>query len=504
MSCLTYSCDSVFEPLDTTGYLAVANFVYHYRGHEHKNDKASIVVVGIEETRYAQYYDRITPLPRCKLRDDLRIIFNQNPRLVAIDLDLSPTILNQNSSRKEPLKLDLSASQCEEGITRDLEKQRIPVVLLTPRALPEENFERYAPAKHEWMRRLCASEHIMFAEPFLPVNWGAVTQYYRSPSSFGVVVDAVARNKTEFVRAPCRVLGLPKYGYQKNKYLSDKRAGDATEENLTRADEATEENSLRRIHFSKFHKYVSQVRWEGGGTLNGLKGKAVLFGARYGQEDLHVTPLGDMHGVDIHGAAAASELDPVRDLDLMNIFLDVGLGIGFGVVVHFFWKRYFDSSIRGSPVAYWWLVSFVLAYAIVVMGAACVAFLLLNAWGVWLSPISMAIGMFVDGFLVGGVERAREKLAQTIGYSHPAQGFSSLQSKAKVRPIFLPTIRVFLAKLPYMVPIGAPFRCFKRRARTFFAKLPNMVAIGTITYALYRATYKTYPELEALLRRLIS
>jgi hypothetical protein len=479
MSCLFYSCEDVFDPVDKMGYLAMANLVARGVDPFPPNRKTEIVVVGIDDIRYAHKYNRTTPLPRCRLLEDLQKLYEAGPRLIVIDLDVSPTIERQNEEQKTGRARSadtLPSLHCERNIDAFLRESRVPIVLITPRPLDSDLFATYAKAKHEWMEQMCMCDrpakeikHLAFADPYVHVGYGTATHYFASESSLGHVVNAMREDPYAYFPGKACQQVCKAESFEKNDFLSGER---------TQAPE-----SLRPINFRPVRSQISRIYWGEDTLASGeLTDKVVFFGARYGEDDLYLTPIGDMYGVDLHASAAVTAGDRVREHKFLSIFLDVVSGVFFGIVVSWFWGRYFDTVLADRPIAYLWLIAFAITYLAFVLLALRGALSLLEK-GIWLSPVSMAIGMFVDAFVVGGVEGAKEKLERTT-----SENTSIAEHTTRIRRAFA-LFPVVSGTRPSPRQIRLP-----RVLRRIITDLPCAIALITIGFGLVKAIRASFAD----------
>lgn len=421
MTCLSYLGHGLFAPFNAISYVALANvsqLATPPAAPVPKATTAPFVVVGISASRYTREYRGLSPLPRCQLRDDLRALYAAKPRSLAIDFDLSPTILAQT------LADGGESAGCEAEITQLLADNSEITTVITP--FPVEGQE-FSQQKHQWMLKLCA-KHLTFAEPFLNRGWGGVTyDWLPSPYALGnIVARRVQESRSdhgdaaENICSKLKELGTESPASVGNGYLS----GDWDSPQWL---EHAPHPSL--LNFAALSHLVELRNWESAAPPpEGLAGKHVFLGAKYGVDDRFPTPVGERYGVDLHAAASASLLQPIADLsDLVGLFVDFLIGLAFAKIVHFFWNGHFEAvSGRQCPavsrnanraLAPIWLLAFVVVYGGLICLAAAVSFSLLTYIGLWLAPVPIAIGMFIDGFLTGSVEHASERLAEE-GHEH--------------------------------------------------------------------------------------
>lgn len=413
MACLSYLGHGFFAPFNAISYVALANISQLAASPPAtvlQTSPSPFVVVGIAASRYTGEYRGQSPLPRCQLLDDLQALYAAKPRSLAIDFDLSPTILAQT------LADGGESARCEAKLTKLLADHSEITTLITP--FPVES-KQFTQQKHHWMLSLC-EKHLTFAEPFLNRGWGGVTyDWAPSPYALGnVVANRTQESQSQRGRAAediCTKLKESATETAANGYLS----GDWDSPRwLEHAPDPT------LLNFAALSQLVELRNWESATPLpEGLEGKHVFLGAKYGVDDRFPTPVGERYGVDLHAAASASLLQPIANLpDVIGLVVDFVIGLAFAKIVHFFWNGHFEAV---SGHQYWkvsrnanralaplWLIAFVLVYSALVCLSAAVSFSLLTYTGLWLAPVPIAIGMFIDGFLTGSIEHASERLAE--------------------------------------------------------------------------------------------
>lgn len=455
MACLSYLGHGLFAPFNAISYVALANLSHLAAPSAApvlQSASPPFVVVGISPSRYTREYRGQSPLPRCQLRDDLQSLYAAKPRSLAIDFDLSPTILDQT------LADGGESARCEAEITKLLAENSRITTLITP--FPVEGKE-FSQQKHQWMLSLC-NKHVTFAEPFLNRGWGGVTyDWVPSPYALGNVVANRALEApsdhgygTKNICAKLQELGTETAALISNGYLS----GDwDSPQWLEHAPHPT------LLNFAALSQLVELRNWESATPLpKGLEGKHIFLGAKYGVDDRFPTPVGERYGVDLHAAASASMLQPIANLsDIISLFMDFVIGLIFAKIVHFFWNGHFEAvsghqcrsiSISANrALAPLWLITFVLAYSALISLAAAVSFSLLTYTGLWLAPVPIAIGMFIDGFLTGSVEHASELLAEEGEHGHAPAGAE--QESALSRSIVWTTL--LLRTVIFWIVVGA-------------------------------------------------
>jgi hypothetical protein len=361
-------------------------------------DKARALVVLIDgvaaETRYL---DR-SPLDRCQLKDDIGAVYSamanvnlkrtpaQRLDLVVIDLDLSPARwLASEPGSKTP------EAECERTLYQEIidavSKHRIRTVLMRP-------FESSTPTTSETWKRLESAA--TFGRAVLPVEYGLVIRQYCDPDTLAASAYVLSA-KLKGPRKNC--IDEETRHAKRNTELIDPRkylsgvvpfaVGSATD-------------------LSKRIELKLTADQPSGAAANPADFKAVFFGAAFGEGDTFVTPLGELYGVEIHAAAFLSLLDPLSTNNHLSEFLaDIVFGFLFGFLIACCWEQYFklrlsqDSDHRLSAPL--WLVLLGIAVIIMAIVLTFVSLRLLARFGIWASPIPMAVGMLVESFVSGSV-----------------------------------------------------------------------------------------------------
>jgi CHASE2 domain-containing sensor protein len=400
----------VLHPFDTYVFFALANksaveslipslpvLAQAQVGHQTR-----IAVLTIDESRYADEYGQLAPLSRCPLLRDMERIYAARPRAVVIDLDISPALWLRKAAppagsgqcKTASYAEQVSArcqAECEEQVYRLLEGSGTPTVLMLPFGISDLRAgfadTRLAP----WFERMS----------FAGVKFGDATL----AATFGVVLDA-STEIDSIAGQTCLALGRdaadcakPRKGDEHQ--IDPRKYLDGSVDAFSLADLPT----------------ADMLR-------TGVVGAVVFFGGAWDEDDIHFTPAGAVYGIDVHAASLATILahaqpNDLRTLlldlasesrELLEFMLDVALGIVFGAIATSLWIKYFD--FRFSPEAWRrecatpFVALLVVFYGGVLLVITHLALIALSRWAIWLSPVPMAFGMFVDSFTVHPVTQS--------------------------------------------------------------------------------------------------
>lgn len=356
-------------PASSLSSIIVSNLATPASTHSVAAARAERALVIIDDDRFKRVYAERTPLNRCKLRDDLLSILEQQPQVVAIDFDLSP--LHRPSAAEVA---------CQERLDDMLDghdaavpvPQRTKLVLVRPLAASDGG-ARDRPAAAEpgsdaadrWVagRR---DAGVVFADSRLGLELSFATKTRCDPRGFAeAVYDAYHGT------------GL-----------------------------ACEREEMRHDQTLNYTARLREFAWlsvDSPGLENLRTGAIVFFGGTYARDDLHNTPIGRRYGVEVHAARYATLIFPRPHRLFVSAFSDLLFAAVFSIAVFVAVHAYADYARDPSP----WVrhrrslvvVVFVVVYVGLVMAALFVAPMLLR-YGVVTEPVLIALGLAFDGFVV--------------------------------------------------------------------------------------------------------
>ena len=391
-------------------------------------DKAKALVVLIDgvaaETRYL---DR-SPLDRCQLKDDIGAVYSamtnvnlkrtpaQRLDLMVIDLDLSPARWLASEPGSKTPEAECERTLYQEIIDADT-KHQIRTVLMLPF---ESSAARVNEVPATW-RNLAST--VTFGLAGLPVEYGLVIKQYCDPNTLAAAAYGLSA-KLKDARRNC-IDDAARHS-KRNTELIDPRkylSGVVPFAVGSGADLS------KRIELKLTADKPSDA------AANLADFKAVFFGAAFGEGDTFVTPLGELYGVEIHAAAFLSLLDPLSTNNHLSEFLaDIVFGFLFGFLIAYCWEQYFklrlsqDSDHRLSAPL--WLGVLGVAVFTMAILLTFVSLFLLARFGIWASPIPMAVGMLVESFVSGSVAQGIRTADAIKGVGKPPR--RSFRESAKM------------------------------------------------------------------------
>lgn len=350
------------------------------------------VVVAIDgETHKREYLER-SPLNRCVLLSHLKEIYDSAPSLVVIDLDLSPALTAKPSESGGDDHGWGDIAKCEKALGEMIKEQTkaIPTVLAGP-------FEEREVTAKGWVREM-ENAGVRFGNAKLPFEYGVVLTYYSHPAALAQVA------RTSYC------------AHAADKRCRDFSAGNAQSAPKNHLDPSLPLEATKAMLNFQLSSSLAPKAINDGISTHNLRDKVVFLGATYGGDDRFLTPLDEKYGVELHAIAFASTFEQVIEHEKLhyNLFkfgVDLLWGLIFGYVIAWCWYRYFtfrlDISSPTNQLLAPWLIFRLLG--LVVLGMfffSYLSLLILERYGVWASPIPIAVGMLFESFVSGSVAQA--------------------------------------------------------------------------------------------------
>ena len=424
VACLFSIFDNYYNWLraaESYAFIAIGNFAALVRGHEWADGSSGprALVVQIDQATLNTRYHERSPLNRCELRRDLVDVYDAirrynvaNParrlNVVVIDLDLLPwSWLATEGQRRS------AEAECERGLYADfrgaLEADGVQTVLMTPQ--DEQQGEA-------WMKE--NPGNVRFGDADLLVNYGlAIRQYCRPDTLAAAAFQVWARARLAGAAAASECVPLAKgaKAVQHEPVYIDPRLYRTGVKPLALAGEPASPERVRLLD--------STLKDQAGVLRDANDGwQAVFFGSGYSGDDLFVTPLGDLYGVEVHAAGFLSFIQPVQEkMKWIDLLADILLGFFFGLVISRFWGTYYRRCLSNdvrqrlkAPVTLFFLVGAVATMTVVLLFAS---YFLLVRFGLWASPVSMAVGMLLDSFVFGPAQHGVDVANSLQGAGRP-------------------------------------------------------------------------------------
>ncbi|HZP88382.1 MAG TPA: CHASE2 domain-containing protein [Burkholderiales bacterium] len=285
----------------------------------------------IDEGSFQGAFAERTPLNRRRLVEVIETVLASGPRILAIDIDLSPVAAATAGEAAGQEALDALLIRASAGTT---------IVLVTPfpTSLPDR-----ARLNAQWMRKLCTqSQRLSFAYSHVARNQGIVTKIHPRFPSLGNVAFAhsAAGSAADPHKGACAdlIAHADKGSYP--PYL-DTMFIDVVTAPLRQRD------ALVPMNINYFEEDLSGrlsfpvSRFAHSDLGHALKGHIVFLGTDIRTLDSLVTASGAQPGVLIHAATYFTRVHPITALPAWLLFvIESALGLALMVAFTSLWRRY--------------------------------------------------------------------------------------------------------------------------------------------------------------------
>jgi CHASE2 domain-containing sensor protein len=355
-------------------------------------DPDTPVVLAVGETMYETAFRESAPLDRAVLAQALGKVAAQRPRLLVVDLDLSPGPDGAPDAAAQ--------DQLDATLIRLAAEHAVRIELAAPLPVKSDALRKQ---KFAWMQKMCGAG-LVFAQTGLTLSQAAVLRYDAEGTGLGQTAARIwAQPDRVFQGELCDLVAS---GERYAVFLSSLwlAVPVPSPENFERQ---------RPIEARYLRSTASDPRpidaLDGAAGETDLTGRAVFIGANFNPSDSFLTAWGERPGVAIHAGIFVSALHPIAPLSHRIAFLlDIAIGVLAGVLFHFTWHRYAlaertvqtapGSPLRAYGVARLWLMgNFALLIGIVL------AFLylsgLLFGYNIWVNPGPILIAVFFKNLL---------------------------------------------------------------------------------------------------------
>ena len=384
------------------------------------NAKALVVLID-QFAAQSRYLER-SPLNRCELEKDINEVYEAMRRfkpptannytkrldLLVIDLDLSPARWLANEPGSKTPEADCER-RLHKLIVDAANNKSYPIRTVLMQALDEVTADSYMETHPAW-KTLNATPNVAFGSAALPLEYGLVIKQYCDADTLAAMAFALSAKFTRS-RENCvdKAIDRKLEPTRERKEPIDPRKYLAGVVPIATAVTGNQQSELLSSRLDR--------------TLAEKDFGAVFFGAAFGDEDAFVTPLGELYGVEIHAASYLSLLEPLRGHQLAELLVDIVFGFLFGYFIAWCWKRYFELKLSNdsanrlyAPFYLLWLAGGVCVIAGVL---TVVSWALLVYFGIWASPIPMAVGMVIESFVSGSVAQGIDVASALKGEARP-------------------------------------------------------------------------------------
>lgn len=330
------------------------------------NETDSVVIL-ISNEMFEKYSNYQTPFNKKIMTQILDKIYKQEPKAFIVDFDISPYYdfeVTKNDYLVNPLYTKL----------KDIAKTT-PVII--PFLFMGETTENQM-LKLFWIRDMC-SYNIHFATPLVSSEVGVVLQYNNYKKQLNLLANNVV--KKEDIHSLCtNIENLANLDLNliKNYILREYNQSEKLPINY----QAINSSTIKINHVEDLDNF-------------NLKDKVIYLGAGYGFTDLFATPYGEKYGVEIHNAIYYSLDNKIAPANIViSIFADIAIGVLFGIILS--WTLVKRKIIKTTNMLILNNLAIVGIVLFFIMLSTYVSAILFHSIFIWLNPIPIILGMFID------------------------------------------------------------------------------------------------------------
>lgn len=347
------------------------------------NSKAAKVIL-LTDLSYESDFNQSSPLDRKKLAEMFKNILERKPRVMAVDLDISPR--EQKAEGQNNL----------DNLLKDKKnKYETKIILITPMPVLSEKMVK---AKAAWMKELCDAG-VTFAYPDVHSHLGAVTKYMKSAWTLGN--EAHLANGDDAHNNVCNRLLKSKEDTFLRKN-GENRYSLFDRDDLFSINARSYQNTKVILVFD-----LKNTDW------NQIENCDVVFvGGSYGVGDEYNTPS-QKHtaGVIIHAATFYTQGNRVVNTWLwVGYLIDIIIGVMCGALFQYVHKKCGSTRNVRSLIS-----NFILLFGLMVALLWVAQYYLLQ--NLWIQPGPMLVGMYLTVEILDfdKSETVDDKLARAVG-----------------------------------------------------------------------------------------
>ena len=375
------------------------------------------------------YLDR-SPLDRCVLKKHLASIYEAAPRLVVVDLDISPAlwilqVLQALTTATATAQAEAkNQERCEHDMYALIQKNGKKTILMQPFDIPQKSelvaLRDQRDHHAEWKKM--EDKGVRFGHGELPIGHGIVNETSARHDSLSRVAlcraGEINKEKGDAGidgSVNAKVLGACQPQKEGPIRLDFRQCIKVVE--LSEPGSASLKETSNVARLCKPGDKLSEPR--SASLKETLHDKVVFFGARYGEQDRFLTLREEMYGVELHALGYASGVNGEGIIvverritgRLSSVALDLLVAFLFGTLITHIWRQYFALHGRGRPEfdrerAFGHIILLGLLFFALVYVCLWASLILLTDHGIWVSPVPIAIGMLIESFTVGSLMEA--------------------------------------------------------------------------------------------------
>ncbi|MCW8896059.1 CHASE2 domain-containing protein [Sulfurimonas sp.] len=344
----------------------------------YSNHSDSVVIL-ISNKTFEKEFNSKTPLNKDKLGILVQNILDKNPKSLIFDLDISPDYNFENKK------------QIQTNLYNILMNNSDNVKIFLPFAFIADTQENKT-LKLTWAKQMCEN-NIKFAFPFITDEIGSVLQYYQDPNHISLFTHSLQEGSSNL--GVCnKITGTDIKDLKDiNQYYFEEHH---TFKQLPVNYQTINKNTIMIDNFKDLDKY-------------NLTNKVVFLGGSYGFGDKYITPYGEKYGVEILNAIYYSLKHKIDEADALTtlIITDVIIGLLFGVIISYLIKQRKKISTQSKLALN--NFSLITVAAVFLFISLIVSSYIFHNLYLWLNPVPLIIGMFIDSITGLGEEEVEDK-----------------------------------------------------------------------------------------------
>jgi hypothetical protein len=362
-------------------------------------DSTESIAVLITNKLFEKGFNSKTPLDKDKIAYFIEEIIKQSPKSIIFDLDISP---DYNFGAKE--------QQSKTKLYELLKNNSSNVDIVLPFAFFSQTIENQN-LKYNWVKEMC-NANIKFAFPLLTNEIGSVSQYFEDPYHVSLILNNQIRKED-----------LCDYT-KNNKYQ--------IEDIINIFKVQSKSYTKKPINYQKINSSTINIdSFEDINKYN-FNNKVIFLGGSYGFGDSYLTPYGDKYGVEILNAIYYSLNHSIEksNVYLTLIIYDIIMGFSFGYILNLLLNS--RENIESKKMLFYnnlKLISLIVFFYF--MSLYISGYLFHNLY-MWMNPVPLLIGMFLDGILRLG----EKKIVEENSYSD-YECLDIVKSMLKIKTIFV-------------------------------------------------------------------
>ena len=359
--------------------------------------------VTIDQQLYESAFNQSSPLDRTLLASLIDELGRSSPKVLAIDLDLSPNPRTPPDAGDRLLKKTLFA----------LADKDIRIILIVPEPVTTATAIKH---KIAWFNELAAHQNIRFALSSIYSQDGVVLKYLDSPSGFACTVY-LAEKAGGNAKDQCKPADDSYPSLAKNVFLpslSDTLPGENKPSLLLNRpwraalnEFAVVKNDMEQLNWNftgfppenRIRPYLQRQEDKSLLAIRGddqarLDGGVVFLGGDYGLTDFYNTPAGKMAGLDIHAGAYYTIHNPIENREYWwPYIIEIILGFALTWAIHELKEFHYKNPHILLRLTY------IALFFILLFGVGVFAYILLVSANIWINPAPLFLGAILHDLM---------------------------------------------------------------------------------------------------------